>query len=531
MSAAHLLGFLSYRNRGILAELFGRGGDFPTTSLAHKLRVRLAAIAPASEWGSDKVLLAGRAITISSLLLLRNPQSFYPTVNTPFNPLQPVASLRYGLGNCQLETCFHCFQWSTPSVFQVFYFLSAFNNTLAFEPPADRRSTSLTIMKSAKSATADASSNRRSQPARQARTNPSRATANAARNAARDPAGQNVDQSIDIFPAVTHFADAMVSLPKDLVRHFTLLKEVDAKLFTPEEQLFQLANAAVNAPLPETRPSAETSSSVAPASTPMSTQNSTAGAPPNAPSADDSIVASSSVFEPSNYPRRQLFRQTAYKIQEMLVSLEEKNHVLSTANDALQRQLARIEDVWPHLEHEFSDEAKWGSTTHWAYPENRSGKHPERARRDGAAAISAAAQALADEAAARSDARKQAVQAKKGLKNAHDTEVDNHDTPRTGKGQGKGRKVAESHVGLGISGTDPPSKKRKVEKVTNGGVAMERSMSSAMSYATAKAKGRSPTPAPEGPKKRKALPSGSGQSKKKYVGPFLTCNATTDISL
>ena len=385
-------------------------------------------------------------------------------------------------------------------------------------------------MKPAKAATADASSHRRSQPARQARTNPPRTTANAARNAARDSAGQNGDQPIDIFPAVTHFADAMVSLPKDLVRHFTLLKEVDAKLCTPEEQLFQLVNAAVNAPLPETRSNNETSSSIAPASAPMSAQNSSAGAPPNAPSAEESIAATSSVFEPSNYPRRQLFRQTAYKIQEMLVSLEEKNHVLSTANDALQRQLARIEDVWPHLENEYSDEAKWGSTTHWAYPENRSGKHPERARRDGVAAISAAAQALADEAAARSDARKQAVQAKKGMRNNHnDTEPDNHDAPRTGKGHGKGRKAADSHVGLGITGTDPPPKKRKVEKVTNGGVAMERSMSSAMSYAASKAKGGSPTPASEGPKKRKALPSGSGQYKKKYVNLPLACGLVTNM--
>ena len=58
------------------------------------------------------------------------------------------------------------------------------------------------------------------------------------------------------------------------------------------------------------------------------TQNSSSGVNVNGdfpvvPSADESVNAA--LFDPSNLPRRQLFRQTAYKIQEMLVSLEEKN--------------------------------------------------------------------------------------------------------------------------------------------------------------------------------------------------------------
>lgn len=218
----------------------------------------------------------------------------------------------------------------------------------------------------------------------------------------------------------------------------------------------------------------------------------------------------------------------------MLVSLEEKNHVISTANEVLQRQLARVEDVWPYLENEFSDEAKWGSTSHWAYPENRSNakaSHTERARLDGAAAISAAAQALADEAAARSDARKQAVQAKRNQKNQHhDSEADDHDGRQKGEGSkkahnSKARKTADGNVGLGISGTanangNPPQKRRKMEKPTNGangGLVMERAMSGVFGSNAPKAKTNSPrgTPVPDGTKKRKALPTSSGQSKKK----------------
>lgn len=329
----------------------------------------------------------------------------------------------------------------------------------------------------------------------------------------------------------------MTALPKELVRHFTLLREVDAKLCAPQEQLFNLVSEAVKAPYPEAQHNSVALSTIAPTSAPMSAQNSsseimTGLGPLPPPSTAESVnTATTGVFDSSNLPRRQLFHQTALKIQEMLVSLEEKNHVIGTANEALQRQLTRIEDVWPYLENEFSDEAKWGSTTHWAYPENRTGKsHPERARRDGAAAISAAAQALADEAAARSDARKQAVQAKKNQRNQHqESDFDDHDHRATknesGKksGQGKVRKPAEANnVGLGISTAsnangNPPSKKRKVESNTNGASAAERPSNTITGAGVSKVKAiaTAEAPAQEGPKKRKALPSSSTQAKKK----------------
>ncbi|KAI1805757.1 hypothetical protein F4811DRAFT_207943 [Daldinia bambusicola] len=402
-------------------------------------------------------------------------------------------------------------------------------------------------MKAAKLPQADAgpSSNRRAQPVRQTRVNPPRTSSGTTRTfAGRDSlgGGHNHDQPIEIFPAITYFTDAITSLPKDLVRHFTLLKEVDAKIFAPEETLFQLVDAVLKSTPPESRSVNDASSSITAASPAMSAQNSSSGfaANGNPRSTDDNY--SSAVFNPSNLPRRQLFHQTALKVQEMLVSLEEKNHVISTANEALSKQLARINDVWPHLEGEFSDEAKWGSTTHWAYPENRINRanQAERLRRDGAANITAAAQQVADEAAARSDARKQALMAKKGLKNHQhqDSDLDDHENKHRGESTkktsannhgSKARKAAETAapVGLGItSGAatnapngNPPSKRRKVEanKPANGGQPMERAMSSVFgNNTTAKPKNSSPraTPAPEPPKKRKALPTVNGTSKK-----------------
>ncbi|KAI0025900.1 hypothetical protein F4780DRAFT_768198 [Xylariomycetidae sp. FL0641] len=412
-------------------------------------------------------------------------------------------------------------------------------------------------MKRARPPAAEAgpSSSRRAQPVRQTRTNPPRITSGPSRTfGGREShgAGPAPEQPIDIFPAITHFTDAITSLPKDLVRHFTLLKEVDAKIFVPEEVLFQLVDGVLKSNPPEPRHPNDASSSIAPASTTMSAQNSSTGNP-----TAGSVEANynPAVYDPGNLPRRQLIRDTALKIQEMLVALEEKSHVISTANEALSKQLERIDDVWPHLESEFSDEAKWGSTTHWAYPENRISRanQAERSRRDGAAQIAAAAQqvAAAEEAAARSDARKQAMKEKKNLKAQHqDSDMDDQDHSKQQKneptkkahGGGKARKGAEppAPVGLGISAgaaanANPPTKRRKVDsgKTVNGGQPMERAMSSVFGNNkdnnTSKPKSSSPraTPAPEQPKKRKALPTTNGLSKKNKTAAAAAASPST----
>ncbi|SPO05676.1 related to p33ING1b (ING1) protein [Cephalotrichum gorgonifer] len=383
----------------------------------------------------------------------------------------------------------------------------------------------------------DAASGRRLQPARQARTNPHRATGLQRTGSRRGSIGGPApDQPIDIFPGVEHFADAITALPKELVRHFTLLKEVDAKSSAPEQHLQDLVQACLDCPFPRPKAHADAAS---PSSTggAASAQNiastvafNNPGRPPTA--TDEAYRAA--VYDQSNMPRRQLFLGAAARIKDMLMSLDERNHVICTANEALQRQLARVEDIWPHLEAEFSEEAKWGSNTHWAYPENRLGKaaQNERPRRDGQ---STAAQQAAEEAAARSDARKQAVQAKKNQRNQaqDDGDGDGRQKAEGGKrAQGaKSRKVAEAPggVGLGItagsstngSAPNPPSKRRKVEKPVNGGAAAaERAMSTVFGNASKAKSTTSPrgTPAPDGQKKRKALPSGPTQVKKSRNG-------------
>ncbi|KAL2148151.1 hypothetical protein VTH82DRAFT_8734, partial [Thermothelomyces myriococcoides] len=376
----------------------------------------------------------------------------------------------------------------------------------------------------------------RRQPVRQTRVNPPRTTS-LNRNNPLSGAPPS-EQPINILPGVTHFADAITALPKELVRHFTLLKEVDAKIFAPEAALLQLLHDALNTPPPDfSRPVNDTLSSTASVSAaPMSTTG------PANPAAPPSEATTSSVFDPANIPRRALFRDTALKIQEILVSLEEKNHVLATANDALQKQLARIEDIWPHLEAEFSEEAKWGSATHWAYVENRQAKtndkQAERSRREGAATLSAAAQALAEEAAARSSDRKQAIAAKKNAKN-QTADTDNDKSQDSGKrAQGtKSRKPLPDHgpVGLGITsastGAASANKRRKVAETKSNGAPAERAMGSVFGANSTRRGTTSPreTPAPEGGgnKKRKALPTSSSQAKKSRTNAAMSPSVTS----
>ncbi|KKA29094.1 hypothetical protein TD95_002787 [Thielaviopsis punctulata] len=371
------------------------------------------------------------------------------------------------------------------------------------------------------------SQNRRSQPVRQTRMNP-----RSQRGAGRDGEAGSSDQQIDIFPAVTHFSDALSALPKELVRHFTLLKEVDAKIYAPEETLFKLTDECFNAPMPQCKPlpkdlperlqgviaGGEALKNLEPTPVP----NTLGGAP-----GDEGY--NSAVFDQQNLARRRLFANTANHIKEMLVALEEKNHVISTANDALQKQLSRMDNVWPYLETEFCDEAKWGNIKHWAYPENRT---KDGRRRDH---ISAAALIAAEEAAARSDARKQAVQAKKEKK-----QQQQHQEEQDESRKGKSRRVLDTNgnssstVGLGISSSHnsngTSSKRRKTEKSTtaNGTSAGEKSSSAAqINSKQSKPPGSPAVGTIDGSRKRKTASSSVAQPKKSRNGVAASASTTS----
>ena len=313
-------------------------------------------------------------------------------------------------------------------------------------------------------------SNRR-QPLRQTRTNPARtaSTVTQAQGAIlAQPPDNDQSEGPGFFPAITHFTDAMTALPKEMIRHYTMLKEVDAKIYGPEAQLGQLFKEIIrSSPLP--RPSHNASHA-------SRTSHSDALALPNAPTssaqpADASHLAVSSDHrqaDPAGSARRNQFHRIRHTLATILPALDEKSHVLNTAVEGLEKQTKRWKSSYPHIADEISEEARYGSMTHWAYTAEKTAKKEgimagERTRR--AAAIQE------EGAAVRSTQRREAITDRKRYNNYIDSDFDDLRVSKKPNASGKGKKPAEA-VGLGLANGAPPSKRRKIEKLSTGGRAM-----------------------------------------------------------
>ena len=219
----------------------------------------------------------------------------------------------------------------------------------------------------------------------------------------------------------------------------------------------------------------------------------------------------------------------------MLTGLDEKNHVMLTAMEGLDKQLARCDSSYPYIAQEVSEEARLGSKAHWAYRDRTGDRRgttaAERTRHATTHLASTAAIQDADGAAARSELRREAVAVARKQRNHHvDSDFDDRavqaHTKKAAAGT-KGRRAAEvvppTGTGLGISGVTsaaPPNKRRKIEKVPMGGLPMEKSMSSvfAPNAGAGKGNGASPrdTPALDQAKKRGravAAPPGNGRKR------------------
>lgn len=327
-------------------------------------------------------------------------------------------------------------------------------------------------------------SNRR-QPLRQTRTNPARSATNVVQpqaGALTQAADGDRNANPGFYPAVTHFTDAITALPKEMIRHYTMLKEVDAKTHGPEALLGQYLNAALKVPGPFQQQAPRTQANRA--------ENAIHAGASNGPPSADTIGNGSQLNghdDPANLARRGHFHNMRLALLEMLQTLDEKNHVLNTAIDSLDKQMKRCNSSYPHIEDEISEEARYGSLTHWAYTEKSAEKKGmiagERTRRAANTAAAAAAQQEAEGAAMRSEARREALATRKHRSQHLDSDFDDgRAISKNPKSGGKGRKAPDANLGapsgLGIlNGAAPSNKRRKVEKAT-GGLPAERAMAS-----------------------------------------------------
>lgn len=303
---------------------------------------------------------------------------------------------------------------------------------------------------------------------RQTRTNPTRTSRVLGSSLRQNSLGSNpaptpavATETTGFYPAITHFTDAITALPRDYRRHTSLLKEVDAKAWAPEESLQTLLQTCLAA-----KPSREEtvqSASVAASITDSYTGGSedVAGTAP-----DDASIHSSATTEVTRAARRELFGNLRHNLMVMMVTMDEKNHVINNANEELSRHLRRLNGSYPAIAEEVSEEARLGSLKHWAYfetnPVRRGGTQLDR--RQAAASLAAL---HATEAAERSENRREAVLAKKARLNQVDSDFDeNRPATRKPQANGRNRRIGEltaENAGLGITGTTG-GKRKKTEK-------------------------------------------------------------------
>lgn len=334
----------------------------------------------------------------------------------------------------------------------------------------------------------------RRQSGRQARTSTSRPFNYYAR-----PYGSQsgpVDEPVEadppgFFPAITYFTDAITALPKETQRHISLMKEVEAKVYGPTDALTTLSTHILKLPTPPPRYNQYSAQGLLSFTANNSATASLAGSlinghAPNLDSRVSDVLEGAKEHmteeqEQADLQRRSQFRDLRQLIGTMLVNLDEKNNVMAEANRLLAQQLSRMDSVMPHVENEFSDEARFGSGTHWAYADNRVKKQTapaanERARRDVAATTNLAAAAAAVHDNDIAAARGQATRESKKTRNQHvDSDFDDRPTKRAAPTKRKEALDMSKATGLGITNGNPNPKRRKVEKAT--APAMERSAS------------------------------------------------------
>jgi hypothetical protein len=307
------------------------------------------------------------------------------------------------------------------------------------------------------------------------------------------------------LPALTHFTGAVDAFPKEIINHFSMFKEVEAKLHDPEQllkELFdeiaqlpvttkgQLRNGTHEAAGPEgsagvslqlcSRPGAAIDALQLPAQGP------------------DSLPSEEEVIR-----KRQLFYRLRVIMAQIIPTLDEKLVVLQAAKVTKDRGLVRMHHSYSQLDSEISDEARYGSLTHWAYADKeekkKGGTTHERQRREVAAAnnLAAAAQHVhdVDSIAAKSEARREAMLANKRSRHHQiDSDFDDRPAKKPQKRKPLAADAAPSdnrNVGLGIlgNGAGPHGKRKKTEKALLAAATyaaappMERSLSGALKAA------------------------------------------------
>jgi inhibitor of growth protein 3 len=174
-----------------------------------------------------------------------------------------------------------------------------------------------------------------------------------------------------LYPGLNDMADALEALPMELIRHFTLLREIDAKCIVTMPELNRLIKDVFKLPIPDP--------------------------------AEVHLVQE----------REQILDRIRQLIRELMPCLEEKMHVAGVAAEAISRHVARLDYDYNDLiigQNEIPHIVRYGPKEHPAYlpivtpaEQKHASSTRSESRREAMAAKKAAAAAAKADAAAGTD--------------------------------------------------------------------------------------------------------------------------------
>ncbi|KAF8467627.1 hypothetical protein BDZ91DRAFT_722774 [Kalaharituber pfeilii] len=238
------------------------------------------------------------------------------------------------------------------------------------------------------------SSSRRSQPMRQARTNPPRRStlSTATRNLQRNGVTSSQQQQSGIqrfYPALASFTDSIDALPAEIIRNFTLLREVDAKACHPEEQLRRYIAAVRSLPPPADPNEHDPALEFLRRQDELKRRREEALMAGENPPPETDTDNSAETVEQYPETRRSRLQQIRMVLQDLLPMLDEKIHVITGTAETLNKHNLRVDQAYAYVQSEIPEVYRTGDPEHWGYKQN-----PPRGATARAAAERAALQAL-----------------------------------------------------------------------------------------------------------------------------------------
>ncbi|KAK6503922.1 hypothetical protein TWF506_002145 [Arthrobotrys conoides] len=170
-------------------------------------------------------------------------------------------------------------------------------------------------------------------------------------------ASTNPRRSPQFCPGLAAFTDAIEALPQETIRHFTLLREVDAKASGPEDLLRSFIKNTLSIPPPLQAP-LETDPIAEPVRV-LDDRSHLDGSLSNNNISDDN--------HSNEHVKRSRLHEVRVLISDLLLTLDEKIHVISTASEALAKHQVRIDDAYDATTREIDSVLRDGNPAHWAY--------------------------------------------------------------------------------------------------------------------------------------------------------------------